>query len=213
MLKSSLTGNPDSPFVWLQFQIWNKFSANKHNNIGISSFPGAGDVWFSLKGTTYQNDSIVILEDIGGGDDDALLCITNQTACCQPPYTGDMGEGLGNWFFPNESRVPSVNHTQWDFYRTRGQMVVRMHRRRGGVEGVYHCKIPDTMNVTQTIYIGVYSASTGEWWLYIHPHVLHCKSTCSSVLIIHTLIYLCAKHQCSFGNLVLRLLYTTEQFL
>ena len=45
-----------------------------------------------------------------------------------------------------------------------------MHRRRGGVEGMYRCEIPDTMNVIQTIYIGVYSASTGEWsvlfWSY-----------------------------------------------
>ena len=42
-------------------------------------------------------------------------------------------------------------------------MVVRLHRRRGGVEGIYRCEIPDAMNVTQTIYIGVYSISTGEW--------------------------------------------------
>ena len=121
----------------------------------ISSFPGASDVRFSLNGTTYQNNSNVILEDIGEGDD-ALLCITNQTACCRPPYTG--GLALGNWFFPNGTRVANN-----DFYRTRGHMGVYMRRRRGGVEGIYYCDIPDTMNVTQTIYIGVYSASTGEW--------------------------------------------------
>ena len=139
------------------------------NNIDISSFPGASDIWFSLKGTTYQNNSIVILEDIGRGDDDALLCITNQTACSQSNDTG--GPALGNWFFPNGTRVPSdnANRTQWDFYRTRGQMVVRMHHKRGGVEGIYRCEIPDAMNVTQTKYIGVYSATTGEWWLYVHP--------------------------------------------
>ena len=103
-----------------------------------------------------------MLEDIGG-DNDALLCVTNQTACCQSNDTG--GPALGNWIFPNGTKVPSdnANRTQWDFYRTRGQMVVYMHRRRGGVEGIYHCEIPDTMNVIQTIYIGVYSASTGEY--------------------------------------------------
>ena len=52
---------------------------------------------------------------------------------------------------------------QWDIYITRGQMVVVMHRRRGGVEGIYRCMIPDTFGITQTIYIGVYSASTGKW--------------------------------------------------
>ena len=103
----------------------------------------------------------MILEDIGEGED-ALFCITNQTACCRSPYTGVMGPALGNWFFPNESRVLSGNAND-DFYRTRHQMMVHLHRRRGGVEGIYHCEIPDGMNVTQAIYIGVYSASTGEW--------------------------------------------------
>ena len=100
----------------------------------------------------------MILEDIGEGHD-ALLCITNRTACCRPPYTGDMVPGLGNWYFPNGTRVPASGVGR-DIYRTRGQMVVRMNRRRGGVEGIYRCEIPDAMNVIQTIYIGVYS---GKW--------------------------------------------------
>ena len=135
----------------------------------VSSFPGEGDVWFSLRNTTYQNNSIVILEDIGEGDD-ALLCITNLTACYQPNLndTGQVEPDSGNWYFPNRTRVPSfkVYYTsgeEWEFYSNGSQMVVRMNRRRGGVEGIYHCVIPDTMNVTQTMYIGVYSASTGEW--------------------------------------------------
>ena len=127
----------------------------------IAFFPGAGDVWFSLNGITYRNNSNVILENIGEGDD-ALLCITNQTACCVPPYTSGNGSVFGNWFFPNGTRVPSGG-AQWDFYRTRSQMVVALHRRRGGVEGIYRCEIPVARNVTQTIYIGVYSISTGEW--------------------------------------------------
>ena len=142
-------------------------------DIGISFFPGAGDVWFSLKNITYQNNSIVTLEDIGEGQD-ALLCITNQTACCRLPYTGVNGSVLGNWFFPNRTRV-SDSSNQSDFHTTRGQMVVHMHHRRGGVEGIYHCEIPDAMNLIQTIYIGVYSASTGEWSIlfcsYCSAHV------------------------------------------
>ena len=138
--------------------------------VNVPTHYETGNFFFSaaiLNGTTYQNNSIVTLEDIGE-DDDALFCITNYTACCRPPYTGDMESALGNWFFPNGSRVPSdtVNKTsdeEWDFYRTRGQMVVHLNRRRGGVEGIYRCVIPDAMNVTQIIYIGVYSATTGEW--------------------------------------------------
>ena len=98
------------------------------------------------------------LEDIGE-DDTALLCMTNLTACCIPPYE----TGLGNWFFPNGTRVPSRG-IQWNFYRGRGQMVEGLNRRRGGVEGIYRCKLNDSTNVNQTIYIGVYRAntSTGE---------------------------------------------------
>ena len=122
--------------------------------------PIAGDVWFSLKGITYQNNSIVTLEDIGEGGD-ALLCMTDVTDCCQP----HLGRALGNWFFPNGTRVPSSGN-QWDFHRSRGESVVRLQRRRGGVDGIYRCVIPvpqsDAEDVNQTIFIGVYAASTGE---------------------------------------------------
>ena len=134
-------------------------SVYKHGSIcgvAIFSFPDAGNVWFSLNGTTYQNNSYVTLEEIGEGDD-GLLCHTDQPACCRPLHAE---KALGNWFFPNRTRVPSSG-AQWDFHRTRGDMMVFLHRRRGGVEGVYSCVIPDAMNVTQTIYIGVYTAS--EW--------------------------------------------------
>ena len=136
----------------------------------MSSFPaagGAGDVWFSLNGTTYQNNSVVTLEDIGQGDD-ALRCITDQPNCCRPPYTG---RAMGNWFFPNGTRVPSSD-TQWDFHRTRGQSVILFQRRRGGAEGIYRCEIPDISNIIQTIYIGVYNESNGKLLLTnYHDHI------------------------------------------
>ena len=138
-------------------------SQHEHYDIHIIFLPGASDdVWFSLSGTTYQNNSCVTLEDIGE-DDTALFCVTNLTTCCRPPYTVENETGLGNWYFPNGTVVPSRG-MQWDFHRTRGQMVVSMHRRRGGVAGIYRCEIPDSTNVTQTIYIGVYTAGTGEWY-------------------------------------------------
>ena len=117
----------------------------------------AGGVWFSLRGTTYQNNSLVTLENIGESDD-ALNCMTDQPACCRPPY---ISKATGNWYFPNGTRVLSSG-TQWDYHRTRGQSVVRLHRKRGGVPGIYSCVVPDATNVNQTIYIGVYSAVAGE---------------------------------------------------
>ena len=97
------------------------------------------------------------LEDIGKGDD-ALLCMTNLTACCRAPYTGENGSVLGNWYFPNGTRVSCCGN-EW-IYRTRGQMVVGLNRRRVGVEGIYRCEIPDSTNAIRTIYIGVYTANT-----------------------------------------------------
>ena len=97
------------------------------------------------------------LDDIGEGDD-ALRCLTDQTACCRQPYVSIQ---VGNWFFPNGTRVPSSS-AGWDFHRTRGQSVVRLLRRRGGEEGIYSCVIPDAMNVIQTIYIGVYSRTDAQ---------------------------------------------------
>ena len=142
--------------------MWNwQVAIHKHNSIGITFFPGEGDVWFSLSGTTYQNNSSVPLEDIGENDT-ALLCRTNQSACCTDNVTGN-GSASGDWFFPNGTAVRSiiVDETR-EVYETRGHSVVRLNRRRGGVEGIYHCEIPDSMNVTQSIHIEVYRASTGE---------------------------------------------------
>ena len=131
------------------------------------SFSGAGDVRFALNGTIYQNNSLVALEDIGEGDD-ALLCVTNNTMCCGRAQSPGQGI-LGDWFYPNGTRVPNrliyygyyyrqayYNTHIWEFYRNRGPSVVRLNRRRGGVNGIYRCVIPDTAGVDQTIYIGVY---------------------------------------------------------
>ena len=139
---------------------------------GISSFPG---VQFSLRGTTYQNNSLVTLENIQFGNDDTnpLLCLTDLTTCCRGSDTPSGINALGEWFFPNGTAVPNtvidrVNNVNiiWEFYRNRGPSVIRMHRRDGGVDGIYCCEIPDAAGVTQNIYIGVYTASTGEWYMY-----------------------------------------------
>ena len=94
------------------------------------------------------------LEDIGEGDD-AQLCVTNLTNSCPNQSF------KGNWFFPNGTRLPNRGPSA-DFYRTRSQMMICLHRRRGGVDGVYRCEIRDSMCVLQTIYIGVYTAGSGE---------------------------------------------------
>ena len=51
-----------------------------------------------------------------------------------------------------------------------------MNRRRGGVDGIYRCEIPDSRNDTQTIYIGVYTAGSGEF--YDMRHEIRLKRVC-----------------------------------
>ena len=140
--------------------------------INIYNLLYAGDVWFKLNNTTYQNNSLVTLKNIGITNNDSLLCVTN------PKKNYCSGTPLGNWFFPNGTRVPSkvVNGT-WDLYRTRGHMVVRMHRKGDGEDGIYRCVIPDSMSITQTIYIGVYTASTGEWQCLYAPALFNYSIT------------------------------------
>ena len=40
--------------------------------------------------------------------------------------------------------------------------MVRMHRRRGGVTGIYSCVIPDDNAGVQILYTGVYTNNTGK---------------------------------------------------
>ena len=68
---------------------------------------------------------------------------------------------LGDWYYPNGTGVAN-NGEMWKFYRDRGPSVVRLNKRRGGEDGIYHCEIPDTAGVNQTIYIGVYTAGSGK---------------------------------------------------
>ena len=123
------------------------------------------------------------LEEIGDNWDDALLCVTDLTACCR-------GGALGDWFFPNETQLPNTipffndMPNPWDFYRSRGLSVVRLNRRRGGVNGIYRCEIPVSVApsvVYQNIYIGVYTTSSGE--LYMYSHILF-KCSHTAVLVL-----------------------------
>ena len=121
-------------------------------------FSGAG-VRFSLRGTTYQNNSFVTLEDIGEWDD-ALLCLTDNRMCCARAQVPGGGI-LGDWYYPNGTGVANSG-VMWEFYRNRGPSVVRLNRRRGGENGIYRCEIPDAAGVEQTMFIGVYTANTGK---------------------------------------------------
>ena len=157
----------------------------KYCDIVFSSFPV---VQFSLRGTTYQNNSLVTLENINEGGD-ALLCLTSLADCCRSGDTPSGTPSLGDWLFPNGTAVPNTiigfvgggttgPPIIWKFYRNRDLRVVRINRREGGVDGIYRCEIPVSLGppiVYQNLYIGVYTASTGE--LYMYTRIKYSKTS------------------------------------
>ena len=117
-----------------------------------------------LNGAIIPNHGFVLLDNIGESRE-SLLCLTDLPACCRTPYSST---ALGDWFYPNETAVPNMvinaQGLQWDFYRTRGQMMVLMHRRRSGVTGIYRCDIPGQNEYPRRLYVGVYTANTGGYF-------------------------------------------------
>ena len=103
------------------------------------------------------NNSDVLLTDIGEGDS-ALSCFTDLTQCCRDSDTVGEG-GLGEWLSPNGSLV-QVSGAGDDFYRNRGQSVVRLNRRNNATSptGQFCCVVPDATYTMVTICTNI-----GKW--------------------------------------------------
>ena len=121
----------------------------------------ATGIGLTLNNVQYTNNSVVNITDIGTGSA-ALLCITTYRPCCfsgPPPGT--------HWYFPDGSRVERNGAT---FYRTRastwyyrGPGTVILHRNPGTTTtGIFRCEILDANGDFQSVYVGVYTATTGE---------------------------------------------------
>ena len=108
----------------------------------------------------YTNNSVVNITDIGT-DSAALFCTTTYTPCCfsgPPPET--------HWYFPNGSRV---EHDGFTYYRTRINAYVSppgtvfLHRNPwANTTGVVRCDIFDDRGNLQSLFVGIYAATTGD---------------------------------------------------
>jgi hypothetical protein len=120
---------------------------------------------FELGGNTYLNNTVVLVGDIGEGDD-ALLCVTDNRDCCDTGREGDFR-------FPNRSLVPTSSAGQ-DFYQTRGSQFIRLNRRNGVVSpvGTYGCGLPDANGMISVILIRIgkfllsVTLQTCMWYMY-----------------------------------------------
>ena len=133
-----------------------------------------------LNGAIIPNHGFVLLDNVGEYRV-SLLCLTDLPACCRTSYSNT---ALGDWFYPNGTAVPNMiinaQGLRWDCYRTRGQMMILMHRRRGGVTGIYRCDIPDQTEDPRRLYVGLYTANTGGYF-QDSPHAVTSWNTSGQI--------------------------------
>ena len=110
-------------------------------------------MYLSLKGTTYANNSVIPITEIGETTDTAnagLQCITDRMPCCR------FGIQRGEWYMytPGRTMVPGESATV-RFYRTRGRDDGTVNLNRpGGVTmptGLFCCEVPDARDDMQRL--------------------------------------------------------------
>ena len=127
-------------------------------------------VSLQLLGQTIPNNSLVNLDDLvyqagRSGEEptnangrQTLMCVTDLIDCCE-------FEARANWYHPGGNRV-TTEENRASFRTNRGQNEelsgqqfygsVRIWRYFTPPErGLFRCEIPDTENVTQTLYVNI----------------------------------------------------------
>ena len=104
-------------------------------------------VGFQLNGQFYPSGSSLFLSSIGEGDS-ALHCMTDG-ACCTPPNRA------GEFYYPDGDSKVRTEGTGDDFYRNRGEGMIRLNRRNGATSptGTYKCVIPNSSGDDQELFI------------------------------------------------------------
>ena len=105
---------------------------------------------------SLPNNSIVTNTEIGTGTA-ALVCVTVRMSCCAS------GNPEARWYFPNGSPVP--NNPGLSYQETREEnpgRVILSRNSESTTTGIFHCDIPDASGITQSLYVGIYTSTTGE---------------------------------------------------
>ena len=124
--------------------------------------------YVSFMGQTLANHSYVDLslvgDDISGSD--SVQCITDLSACC----SGSEGGYRGDWYFPNDTRLPiSVSGDIMFESRVAQKVDLRSRNNANSPVGIYRCDIATiavhhntNLSVRDTVYVGLYAASAGN---------------------------------------------------
>ena len=119
-----------------------------------------------LLGQTIPNNSLVNFDDIlyrrrkdphPTNNEHTLVCVTELVNCCTTSTAM-----LSDWYYPRGRKVGLDGGGAAAFQRNRGQSgggqlgSVRLWRRWTPPErGLFHCQLPDTNNVVQTLYVNI----------------------------------------------------------
>ena len=122
----------------------------------LSSLRPAVSLSLSLGTTPLTNNSVVNITDIedGRSGGSPLTCTTTFRSCCKDVQQGE-------WYYPDGTVVPDSKANK-DFYRSRSNNgEVRLNRRNNAMSptGIFHCELPVSDNVIQTLYVGVYASN------------------------------------------------------
>ena len=115
--------------------------------IGLSLL--ISSVNFTLGNRTYKSNSTIKMSDIGEGDN-ALFCWASNTECC-------VDQHIGEFFYPDYSRVSIKEASGNRLYVSRGEQHIRLNRKSGAIPplGRYKCEIPFSSELSQIAYINI----------------------------------------------------------
>ena len=120
------------------------------------------DVRVELNGVVYINNSIVDINEIGA-DSESLLCITTNEQCCTRSLTAN-GVAAGQWYLPNNGPAVGKELDGGNFYRDRGERVVRLHRRNNAMTptGSFCCEIPAANGTIERVCVTINATLMGK---------------------------------------------------
>ena len=116
---------------------------------------------FSLRGQSYPNHGLVLINDIGETNEthsNGLNCVSNLADCCSSGLRGEFD-------FPDGSQVPIMANVRNGYYTTRAPgRIILNHQANGVVQGLFQCLIRTQASQTeyQEFHIGVYDENSGE---------------------------------------------------
>ena len=110
-----------------------------------------------FNGQMQQNNSLIMLDDIGFSGSSGVVCVTNRFPCCS-------GLQDGSWFQPDGSQV-LLNFMSRRFhqsYSNRQAVILYRSSLADSPIGIFRCAIKDNANSTKELYIGIVRNGIGK---------------------------------------------------